>query len=58
MESESIIPVSGYTHINCFDGNHKACDDYYDLEVDICDIGMETFATMAQEMLVDYVRAA
>jgi hypothetical protein len=33
--------------------NSAAYDDYYDLAVDICDIGVESFATRAQTMLVD-----
>jgi hypothetical protein len=30
---------------------------YYDIVVDICDIGVESFATRGQHMLVDYLRS-
>ncbi len=33
----------------------EAYNDYYDIVLDICDIGVETFATRAQHMLVEYL---
>ena len=33
-----------------------AYDDYYDIVVDIGKVGVETFATGVQELLVDYLR--
>jgi hypothetical protein len=34
----------------------NAYNEYYDFVVDICDIGIESFATLAQTMLVDHLR--
>ena len=31
-------------------------DDYYDLVVDIGEVGVPEFATLVQELLVDYIR--
>jgi hypothetical protein len=50
------IPAASYKHIPYFDGNRKAYDAFYDLQVDIGEIGVESFATMAQTMMVEYVR--
>jgi len=50
------IPAACYKHIAYFDGNRKAYDAFYDLQVDIGEIGVESFATMAQTMMVEYVR--
>jgi hypothetical protein len=33
-----------------------AYNEYYDFVVDICDIGVESFATRAQTLLVDHLR--
>ncbi len=31
--------------------------DYHDIDVDICDVWVETFATRCQRLLVDYLRS-
>ena len=49
------IAAASYTHIKQFPST-DAYNDYYDIVVDICDIGVESFATRAQEMLVEYLR--
>ena len=54
--SLSGIAASNYSHVRHFD-SHAAYDDYYDLAVDIGDIGVEQFATRVQTMLVAYLRA-
>ena len=48
--------LSNRWHVKHFD-SHAAYDDYYDLAVDIGDIGVEQFATKVQSMLVHYLRA-
>ena len=49
------IPASQYSHLKYFP-SVDAYNDYYDIVVDICDIGVESFAVRAQTMLVDYLR--
>jgi hypothetical protein len=44
-----------YSHVNYFP-NQDAYNEYYDFVVDICDIGVESFATRAQTMLVEHLR--
>jgi hypothetical protein len=47
--------VAVYSHVKYFP-NQDAYNEYYDFLVDICDIGIESFATRAQTMLVDHLR--
>jgi hypothetical protein len=49
------ITASQYSHVEYFP-NQDAYSEYYDFVVDICDIGVESFATRAQTMLVDHLR--
>jgi hypothetical protein len=49
------IAASQYSHVKYFP-NQNAYSEYYDLVVDICDFGVESFATCAQTMLVDHLR--
>ncbi len=49
------IAASQYSHVKYFP-NQDADNEYYDFVVDICDIGVESFATRAQTMLVDHLR--
>ncbi len=44
-----------YSHVKHF-LNRSAYDDYYDIAVDIGEVGVYSFATRIQEMLVDYLR--
>ncbi len=44
-----------YSHVK-YCSNQDAYSEYYDFVVDICDIGVESFATRAQTMLVDHLR--
>ncbi len=46
------IAASQYSHVK-YIPNQDAVSEYYDFVVDICDIGVESFATRAQTMLVD-----
>ena len=48
------IAASQYTHVKYFP-NRAAYDDYYDIAVDIADIGVLSFAGRAQSMLVEYL---
>ena len=49
------IVAEKYSHVKYFP-NRAAYDDYYDIAVDIGEVGVESFATRIQEMLVDYLR--
>jgi hypothetical protein len=49
------IAASQYYHVKHFP-NQDAYNEYYDYLVDICDIGVESFATRAQTILVDHLR--
>ena len=49
------IAAEKYSHVKYFP-NRAAYDDYYDIAVDIGEVGVESFATRIQEMLVDYLR--
>ncbi len=49
------IAASQYLHVKYFP-NQDAYNEYYDFVVDICDIGIESFATRPQTMLVDHLR--
>jgi hypothetical protein len=49
------IEASQYSHVSRFP-NQAAYNEYYDYVVDICDIGVEGFATLAKAMLVDHLR--
>jgi hypothetical protein len=50
------IAASQYSHV-LRSPNLEAYNEYYDYVVDLCDIGVESFATLAQAMLVDHLRA-
>ncbi len=50
------IAASQYSHVSRFP-NQAAYNEYYDSVVDICDIGVESFVTRAQAILVDHLRA-
>ncbi len=43
-------------HVKYFP-NRAAYDDYYDIAVYIIKVGVESFATLVQELLVNYLRA-
>ncbi len=49
------IAAEKYSHVKYFP-NRAAYDDYYDIAVDIGEVGVDSFATLNQEMLVDYLR--
>jgi len=49
------IAAEKYSHVKYFP-NSFADDDYYDIAVDIGEVGVDSFATRIQEMLVDYLR--
>ncbi len=49
------IAASQYSHGSRFP-NQAAYNDFYNYVVDICDIGVESFVTRAQAMLVDHLR--
>ena len=49
------ITASQYSHVEYF-ANQDAYSEYYDFVVDVCDIGVESFVTRAQTMLVDHLR--
>jgi hypothetical protein len=49
------IAAEKYSHVKCFP-NRAAYDDYYYIAVDIGEVGVDSFATRIQEMLVDYLR--
>ena len=48
------IAAASYSHVKYFP-NRAAYDDYYDIVVDIADIGVLSFADRAQSMLVEYL---
>ena len=50
------IAADNYSHDHNFP-DRAAYDDYYDLVVDIGEVGVPEFATRVQELLVDYIRA-
>jgi hypothetical protein len=50
------IAASQCSHVSRFP-NQAAYNEYYNYDFDICDIGVESFATRAQDMLVDHLRA-
>ena len=49
------IAAEKCSHVKYFP-NRAAYDDYYDIVVDICEVGVDSFATRIQEMLVDNLR--
>ena len=49
------IAVEKYLHVKYFP-NRAVYDDYYDIVVDISEVGVEKFASLVQELLVDYLR--
>ncbi len=53
MVGSAGIAAKKYSHVKYFP-NSAAYDDYYDIAVDIGEVGVESFATRIQEMLVDY----
>jgi hypothetical protein len=55
MMGSAGIAAEKYSHVKYFP-NRAAYDDYYDIAVDIGEVGVESFATRIQEMLVDYLR--
>jgi hypothetical protein len=48
--------ASQYSHVSRFP-NQAAYNEHYNSDVDICGIGVVSFATRAQGMLVDHLRA-
>ena len=50
------IAADNHSHVKYFP-DVKAYDDYYDIIVDIGEVGVESFADRVQELLVDYLRA-
>ena len=50
------IAAEKYSHVKYFP-NRATYDDYYDIAVDIGEVGVDSFATLIQEMLVNYIRA-
>jgi hypothetical protein len=48
------IAAEKYSHVKYFP-NRAAYDEYYDISVDIGEVGVDSFATRIQEMLVDYL---
>ncbi len=48
------IAAEKYSHVKSFP-NRAAYDDYYDIAVDIGEVGVDSFATRIQEMLVDFL---
>ncbi len=48
------IETEKYLRVKYF-ANRPAHDDYYDIAVDIGEVGVENFATLFQEFLVDYL---
>ena len=55
MAGTAGIAAEKYSHVKYFP-NRKAYDDYCDIAVDIGEVGVETFATLVQELVVDYLR--
>ena len=53
MAGTAGIAADNHSHVF---PDRAAYDDYYDIVVDIGEVGVETFATRVQEMLVDYLR--
>ncbi len=49
------IAAENFSHVK-YVPNRAAYDDYYDIAVDIGKVGVDSFATLIQEMLVDYLR--
>ncbi len=49
------IAAEKYPHVKYFP-DRAAYDDYYDISVDIGEVGVDSFATRIQEMHVDYLR--
>ncbi len=60
MLESDLLPASiaapQYSHVSRFP-NQRAYNEHYDFVVDISDIGVDGFATRAQAMLVDHLRA-
>jgi hypothetical protein len=55
MAGTAGIAAEKYSHVKYFP-NRAAYDDYYDIAVDIGEVGVDSFATRIQEMLVEYLR--
>ncbi len=55
MVGSAGIAAEKYSHVKFFP-IRAAYDDYYDIAVDIGEVGVDSFATWFQEMLVDYLR--
>ena len=49
------IAADNHSHVKYFP-SVKDYDDYYDIIVDIGEVGVESFADRVQELLVDYLR--
>ena len=54
MAGTAGIAAYNYSHVHNLP-LRAAYDDYYDLVVDICEVGVPEFATRVQELLVDYI---
>ncbi len=55
MSGTAGIATENDSHVKYFP-NRLAYDDYYNIAVDIGDVGVESFAMRVQELLVDYLR--
>ncbi len=55
MAGTAGITAEKYSH-NKYFPNIPAYDDYYDIMVDIGEVGVESFATRVQKTLVNYLR--
>ena len=54
MMGSAGIAAEKYSHVKYFP-NQTAYDDYYDIAVDIGEVGVDSSATLIQELLVDYL---
>jgi hypothetical protein len=54
MSGNAGIAAEKYLHVHYFP-NRTAYDDYYEIAVDIGEVGVESFATLVQRMLVEYL---
>jgi hypothetical protein len=56
MASTAGIAAEKYQHLEYFP-NRPAYNDSYDIAVDIGEVGVESFSTLVQEIIVEYLRA-